>query len=419
MREIETELLARVLQNVQSVQNENAPSVEIIVSRANTPILRPEYWQESIVTEDATATCTSVAVKKIGRKITDVYVSYVADGTLTVKRAKFLLPVTRMVWNTVETVEGAVECAIEFDGTFRRIDRDIEYRTEDVPWIFYTTTAGMLMYGHVGDETFDTLIASNVGAIDVVKGVEGQYGEISQGLIVFYIVSGGVFYRQLIDGEWQGQESVSIAPINAVSVKAERLFDFRIVLHVTDTTGALWEVISKMEASGWNGIENIAVTLSQKNSVTAIVYPIGCGYEFLPAAISQDNKILYAFSPVMITAENINNGEGNYGYKVRVTFDERIFDPMCGFILTDEASGAWSCSSAIKISDKVLELTFGNFNNADGDCTVTYTPGTIMGDVVPLEAGAVVFSPTNLIPFAVDAPKVVTITNIEDWSGSI
>lgn len=419
MREIETELLTRILKNVQSVQNENAPSVEIIVSRANTPILRPEFWQESIVTAGATATCTSVAVKKTGRKITDVYVSYVAGGVLIVKKAAFLLPVTRMVWETVETIEGAVACAIEFDGTFQRIERKVEFRTDDVPYLFYTTATGALMYGLVGAETYDTLVASGVSDIDAVMGVESRYGEVSQGLIVFYVVAGAVCYKQLIDGVWQGQETVAIAPANAVSVKAERLFDYRIVLHVTDSTGALYEVLSKMEASGWNSQDFISAAIGVVSSSMSIHYPDRYESIRISAAVETISASLYTLSPIMISAVNIDNGEGNYGYKVMVTFDERIYDVDTGFSMTDTEYGAWPSLSVVKISDKVVEVTFANFNNAVGDCTVAYTPGLMMGDVVAVEADSFVFTPTGLVPFATDPPAPVAISNIEDWSGSI
>jgi hypothetical protein len=121
----------------------------------------------------------------------------------------------------------------------------------------------------------------------------------------------------------------------------------------------------------------------------------------------------------MVSAENIDNGFGNYGFKVRVTFDECVFDVDTGFSLSDSSSGAWSSSSVIKVSDKIVEISFSNFNNADGDCTVSYTPGTMMGDIVAVEADSLVFTPTNLVPYVTEPPLLVSIGNIEDWGGSL
>ena len=98
-------------------QNNNAPSVEVIVSRARAPIARAEHWQECIVQGSATATVTSVAVEKTGREFSNVY-AYIAGGVLTVKKAEFVIPLRRMQWQTVETIPNAVACAVEFDGRF-------------------------------------------------------------------------------------------------------------------------------------------------------------------------------------------------------------------------------------------------------------------------------------------------------------
>lgn len=419
MRQIDTDLLTRIIKNVQSEQNNNAPSVDVIVSLARAPIARAEHWQECIVTPSATATVTSVAVKKTGREISDIYAAYVAGGVLTVKKSAFTIPLRKMQWQTVETVSNAVACAIEFDGRFDRNGRFVEFVTENTPWIFYTTTTGELWGGILG-ETLMLLSASGATQIDVVRGISGAYGDISQGLIVFYVTSTGqVKYRQILNGVWAGEQTVSIAPANVVYVKAERLFDYRIGLQVQCADYSLWEIFTKMEASGWNGTEHIDAMLTAKNELKKIRYIEDRDNEYLHASIVAANAILYAFSPVLIFAENIDRGDGDKGYKVRATFDERVYNPMCGFTLTDSASGAWSCTSAVKVSDKVLEIEFLNFNNAVGECTLAYTPGTIMGDVVPLEADSIEFTPSGLVPFAIEPPVPLTVENIQDWSGSI
>jgi hypothetical protein len=275
------------------------------------------------------------------------------------------------------------------------------------------------MYGLVGQETYEPLVASGVSNFDAVMGVESRYGEISQGLIVFYVVAGAVCYKQFIDGVWQGQETVTIAPANAVSVKAERLFDYRIVLHVADSTGALYEVFSKMEASGWNSQDFIQAKISVASSSLAIGYPTHSEIEQITAIILPLTASLYNLSPVIVEAQNVDDGLGDYGHKVLVTFDERIYDVDTGFSMTDMESGAWPSLSVAKISDRVVEVTFANFNNAVGDCTVIYTPGAMMGDIVAVEADSIVFSPIGLVPFATDPPAPISIENIEDWSGSI
>lgn len=419
MRSIDSSILERVILKVQTPQNNNNPQMEVIVVRAVTGISRKEYWQEAVVSADESATVTSVAIRKTDKNPDRVYVSYVrSDGLLVVKSAQITYPITNMVFSVEETIESCVASAVEFNGVFEWVGRNVEYRTESAPWLFYTTTSGELYAGILGGQ-YEILAASGTSQMDTVRGIRSIYGDIDQGLIVFYVLNNNVYYRQLINGIWDGQQQVSIAPANAASIKAERLFDYRICLHVTDTSGALWEVFTKMEASGWNGAEYIGVSLSQSNAVLNIQSLYEQESEYVSVLLAQENQILYALSPVMVSAVNIDRGDGDYGYIIRITFDEKVFNPMPGFSLTDTGSGSFASTEATKISDKVIEVTFVNFNNATGNCTITYTPGTMTGEVVPIAAGSVVFTPINLVPFETEPPAPTSIEMIEDWGGSL
>ena len=422
MRVIDNALRDKLTASQQTLYNRANLSLRSIASRATTSIETPQFWRESIITENVSVTDSSVAIrKKLAHQLGDiVYAASIVEGVLYIKKSTLTVVVSNMVWEVVEVIPNCVRCALQFDNYFDTTNHNtVEGFTEDYPYIFYLTTTNELRYKIVGDEHDNLFISNTVSDFDVIKGIESKYNDISQGLIVFYIIEGTVYYNQLINNTWAGQESVSIAPQNALQIKAERLFDYRIVLHITDSTEGLYEIISKMEASSWNGQEIIDAKIRQSNVLINVVYNEYQNDENLLISMISNTEILYAFSPVLVFAENIDRGDGNKGYKVRATFDERIYNPMCGFTLTDSASGAWSCVSVVKVSEKVLEIEFLNFNNAVGECTLTYTPGTIMGDVVPLEADSIEFTPAGLVPFAVEPPVPLTIENIQDWSGSI
>ena len=210
-----------------------------------------------IVSPNVTATDTSTAVRRQHEgDLGDVaYVAQIVGTTLTVKRATITVAITDMIWETVETIANCSNCALAFDGAFVRGSHfDVEYETNELPWLFYVTSTGQLMAGVLGG-SYESLVGANVTAIDAVRGVASKYKDIDQGLIVFYAISGSVYYRQRVDGTWLDQESVSLAPANVVSIKAERTFDYRIVLQITDNAGALHEVFSRMESSGWQSSE--------------------------------------------------------------------------------------------------------------------------------------------------------------------
>lgn len=417
MRQIDSTIKARALLNLQTTANNANPSMETVVSRPRTPIFDKRFWQETIIQTSAMIACTSVAVRRVGKTADKVYAAYVTNlGTLVVKSALITYPISNMSWSVELTISNCVACALEFDGSFVRVGRDVEYRTESIPWLFYTTTSGELNAGLLGG-SFETLVSSNVLAIDVVRGIASRYKDIDQGLIVFYVFDGSVYYQQLIDGVWQGQEPVDIAPENAVQIKVERLFDYRICLHVTDTSGALWEVFTKMTASGWNGHEYLSAAIEMNLNVTEITYYESMENEYISVGTDVTITALYGLSPLILRAENYANVEGDYGYLIRLTFDELVFGTTGNeyqFTLTDSLNTVFHCDAIINNGRELL-LTFPNLNNVTNPVVMAYTPGTVMGEVVALDADSISITLTGLVPTYVPPPVVLSIENTIDW----
>ena len=307
MREIDSILKARALLKQQTSDANANLSMEIVVVRPQTAIFNSRFWQESIVTAGATAISTSVAIRRTGSKADRVYVAYVnSSGVLTVKYASMLVAVKNMAWTTVLSISGCLACALEFNGSFVPGTNDkIEFETEDIPWLFYVTTTGELLGGLLGSVSYEN-VSGTVTAIDVVRGVSSRYGDNDQGMALFYVSAGTLYCKQLIDGTWGDQQTVSLAPANVVSVRAERTFDWRIVLQVTDSTGALYEIFTKMSASGWVGVDHISAACSMSLAVHEIDYLESKSQdEHISVMSALALSVLYALSPIMKSAENI------------------------------------------------------------------------------------------------------------------
>lgn len=417
MRSIDPVLKERLLAMQQTLYQNAQPSMEVQVIRPRTPIFHKRFWQESIVAENTTAQSTSVAIRNTGSRADRAYVAYVSEGTLTVKSAVLAYPVVQMGWEVVLTIPDCAACALEFDGRFVPASLGkVEYLTEELPWLFYTTTSGQLMAGILGGP-YESLVGANVTGVDAIRGIASRYGDIDQGLLVFYLLNGNVYCNSRVAGLWEGQQLVSLAPANAVSIRAERVFDWRIVLQVTDNTGALYEVFSMMEASSWNAQTYLATRLTISSELISVTY-LGTYHEaFLSADLQVSSILLYGLPPEMVAARNIDNGSGDYGYLVEVDFDEAIFGETGNegsFVLQDEDENEWAAVSIAR-TDRTLTLDFDNFNNAVGTCSVVYTPGTLIGEVEPVMAHSVSFLPTGLFPFYVPPPVVVSLENLAIW----
>ena len=429
MREIESTLQNRLLQALQTKSNNANPSMEVIAIRPRTPIFHSRFWQESIVAADETAVCTSVAVRKPGANANRVFVAFVnSAGTLIVKSAAIMNPVSSMVWTVEETIDGCIVCALEFEGRFRHDGQNVAFYTDEIPYLFYTTTAGALKWGLLGGP-YETIVAANVTAIDAINGVSNTFDAQNQGFFVFYIINGMVYYNTFLDGEWLGQEQVTIAPDNAVAIKAERTFDWRIVLHVTDNTGTLFEVFSKMEATGWNSTEFLEITdISALAGMIAIEYSYAKSQDHhLEIAEINAESVSYAtYSPTLLSAENIatatedpeNPGEyyDDYGYRVMFGFDQWIpnaADYPESFKLTDDYGVSWYGQSAV-VNGRFVTVTFTDFNNAGNPITATALAGNLTNGLVNLTETSIEFNATGLVPTEIPAPALTQITNYDE-----
>lgn len=414
MRIIDPTLKERMQLAHMTVANNAQPRMEIEAVRPRTPIFHQRFWQEAIVTAGVTATSTSVAVQRSsGRWGQRVYVAYVAGGTLTVKAADLLFPVENLAWSTILTIPNCTGCALEHDGVYEYGDFErIEFHTRDL-WLFYTTAAGELMGGILGG-TYDN-IANSVTSFDAIRGIASVYGDIDQGMIVFYTVSGSVYYKQFVSGAWENQQAVSIAPATTVEVKANRSFDWRIVLHVKDNAGALYEIFTKMEASGWNGTEFISVGISSEISVIAVAYTDAQTNDAISIEVAALTMRLWALPPVIASITNIDDGNGNYGIKVRMTFDELILSVVgneTAFTITDEDDVVWNSTAIEQAGDKTIEVAFQDWNNAVGDVSVAYTPGTLIGEVELVESFVETFTPSGLVPTILPTPEPSLLSNL-------
>ena len=399
----------------QNLYNNLQPKVHMEVVRGSLPLITPLYWQELLVSSGAGVTSTSVAIEKSGSTIGRVYVAYVMNNTLVVKSAQLSYPLNSMVWRIDVTIANCELCSLEFDGHFvGGPNNTVLFVTDTIPYLFYTTITGLLMYGLLGGPY--NALANAVVSMDAVRGVRSFYGDIDQGLLIFYVISGSVYYNALTAGAWEGQQTVSIAPASVVSVRAERTADWRICLHITDVSGALYEVFTKMETSGWSGTEFISMTPTVTSQLLKVNYLNTQSEEYITLTPSIMAALIYGLAPVPVTAENIDNGEGDYGWKVRITFDELIFDVTgtdLSFTITDEDDVVWNSTAVEQTGDKTIVVTFQNWNNAVGDVTVAYTPGTIIGEVEPVETFTKTFTPTGLVPTVFPAPVPTALENTD------
>lgn len=428
MRAIDATLKARIELAQQTLYNNANPQMDVTVTRPRTPITRAGFWQESIVTAGATAVCTSVCVRRQVKHPTRAYVAYVTDGgTLVVKYADLSAAFADLDWITIETIAGCSACALEFNGSFVPAPRGrVEYLTDETPWLFYVTSGGALMAGLLGG-AYESLAGANVVALDAIRGVASRYKDEDQGLLLFYVIAGVVYYKAFISGAWSEAYTVAVAPESAVSVKAERVFDWRIVLHITDSGGALFEVFSRMAISGWTQHGTLRpAAASLEAYLTDVNYLDARGSDYLRAASAEhESWNMSIYSPALIAACNIgtsiedpeNPGEfiEDFGYRVVFEFDQIVrnaADFAGDFKLTDDYNMSWY-GQAASVNGRFVTVTFANFNNAGSPVLAKALAGNLSNGYTLLTETSVEFEAAGLVPYYVPAPIPQTAWNTD------
>lgn len=399
-------------------------SMYAFAKRSRTPIDNKSYWQMGIIASQFNADSTSIAVQKTGLEPERIYVAYCDARNGFIEYAPITHPVANIGFTEVQTLTDCAKVIVAFDGTFAyNTFRQIEFFTEDIPWVFYINSAGAL-YGMQLNGTPIILAESNATDLTATRGFRSVLGEYDTGLVLFFILNGDIYYRQYIDGVWEDGLPINFGPdVTWVRINASFTFDYRICIQAEDSDGNLYEIFTTFDGIAKKNFEHIEITdITATGQLLAVSY-----YDFQDGAenieianISAGGQLLWAVDTNMISASNIDNGSGDYGYKVRIIWDH-VIDILTGnntaFQLIDSESHVFNSISVSQIDGDEIEVAFQNFNNAVGNCDVTYIAGTIIGEAGQvLDNSTIQFTPTNLVPFAIDPPAPLSMVITSDWS---
>ncbi len=424
MRSIPESLKAKMMELAQTRANDADPRLEAIISRHVIPITDYDFWQTAQVA-DFTASRVSVAVYRpeYRRMPQRIYVAGIDDGTANIYSAPFDGINAPQSWSLEMTIANVADISLAFAGRFRPYRRRTEFwTTDEKPWIFWIDTSGDLHAQYWDDETTTEDLGANATSCSATMGVNAVQNTWGQGLLVAWTTeAGAVFYAQYFDGVWSDGIAVTQAPEDAVEVTISRPADWRLIFLVKDDTGAVTALYFRSIAhsmSNWEQVELFGAAITDA-TITAVNYQEGYADEQVEAsAITPAPRTCRITAPLPVRAYNVDDGAGNFGRFILVQFDTQVYDfedQAASFTIT----GGFNClGTTRRIGDghDLLCLEFEDFNNAVGDLTITYTPGTFgSGYDETTEAAAfnITFTPTGLQPSEIPAPEVVSIANAE------
>jgi len=330
------------------------------------------------------------------------------------------------------TIAEASEVACDFDGRFELItDRTgIYFDTEIIwslvtfgePYIAIVNNAGVIIWQN--QTAIVTLANTDVVKVSILRGWKSVNEVLTdQGVICAYTKTDGkMYYRAYCEQEggsfiWELEHEITEFVPPVTNLALFRAADYR--------TGFLAEIAGDIQMlltiRSWSGMailpEKLSIDIQGTLEVFNINYLDNFNRENIEIVNIEGSLInLYGLAPEMVIVENINNGSDDYGYYIRILWDEAISIqttlPSC-FALTDAGSGAWGGQS-ISQNGRYITIGYANFNNLENPATITYTPGSIIGDIELAIGQAFEFTASNLVPFVVPPPIPVSAENIEE-----
>lgn len=433
MRTISSSLAAKFKQPVQAESTKAAPALDLWISRPVVPLVNDYFLEQQEMGDGGEVTALDIAVchPRHRRQSTRIYIATVENGRARVESSPFRQAMETHLWVDSGFDEPAEDVAIAFDAATKNDTRGrSEFVTEEQPWVFWVNE-GALYGRELDSEETLTLAEANCTKCTAIRAAGSALGGFDYGLCLFFLLGGAIYVRQYMDGEWMDAEPVNFGPagVTWTDIAASRSWDYRIVLQAMASDGTVYELFTQYMGIGQRSVEHIEIkTVRADGSLTEIGETDTKTTEHIEIA-GIDAGALYGGlystgQPVMLRAANIPTAvevEGeqveNFGLRITVRFaahlnPDSVAENLSAFVMRDSNGTAFAAASAETVNGLDWVFTLPDFNNAMGDCTVSYTPGTLytMAGTVA-EGTSVTFTPENLTPSAVEAPKILEVYN--------
>lgn len=427
MRSVPSDIASKLSLKKQTRANKADPSASIWIGRPTTALTTDVFLErQEVLAAPITDVAIAVSHPRVGSADTDIYAAYITNGKAKVMTSILRTKIENHFWVNTGFEVDAEALAIAFDGQMPKSDHGtIEFVTDAKPWIFWVHN--QVLYGRKLDgDTPIVLAETNCLDVAAVRAMWSEVGGFDFGLICFFILGGGIYYRQLIDGVWTDAEAVTFGPtgVSWTEVVAFRTWDYRVGLQAKTTDGEVYELFTQFMGIGKHMTERIDM-----RRVDAVGTRMHVGYkntkttESILLDVQASGARQWPLPVYAVAASNINDGADNWGVKVVLILDNpcnpgtvESGNENC-FNLKDSVNAIFYSSSVTCSADGLeLTITFADFNGARGDCTIAYTPGSIKSPLVNPSIDMLYwtfsFEPINLVPLDIDPPEVVEVYNI-------
>lgn len=464
MRSVPTDLLNKIFNKLQTPDANADPRIYLIFQRTARYIEEKALLDPMTVAREDEEVFGSwdLAVRRPPERNKTypdyIYRVQVVDGNCYITRADYDRMIEALTdpereeedfmhfyWEPLWDFSGVVEVAIEFDGYWMRTERDAEicfdspanwnHVTEEIPWVFWTDSAGVLR-ARRGPDGMVYELATGVSKISAIRSWKNVYRwNHDHGLVVGYIRNNTVYYRSWANQgteenpqppAWEIEREVTELPTPAQDVAVFRTNDYRTGFLCESEGEIHWAITDR----NWAGMAIPPHTIYSRGTevladLIAVEYIDGKHEHTITLTGNLPSTHLYepmidSLQPIYLlwampdnwfkSAEN----NGNTIIKAVTKYFLRDMD-NAEFEVRDRNNVLFAITNVV-YSDNPWELIFtvSDLNySSEGDLTLKY----LGGGATKGEAGQTVdpfditFTPTGLEYVVANAPEVEAIWN--------
>lgn len=426
MRDVSSALADKLDTQLQTIDNNANPDTFLRISRPIVPLKYADFIERTRIVKASGIQDSDIAVchPRFDRQDEDIWVAYVRNDTLHIKYARNCEVLSKSDWFNYNFTDTADKCAIAFDSTIKHNAQGIwEFITERLPWVFWTQ-AGALYGKKLGTEDIVELANANVTDVSAVRGPIGELGNWDMGLTVFFVMSGSLYYRQLIGGVWYDTELVQhdgLTGLTYEEIKAFVTWDYHVGVQILTDDGKIYVLLSYYEGIGIhsNSEHTMFDIIDDSIGIGKLKY-VGDSYfkndEHTVFNIDRYNAYNYSIhTEVPRRAYNIKDINGNWGSTIEVYMSEACSGALnTTFSLVDGNGTSFTCVG-VEYDERIIRLVFEDFNEASGNLTVAYTSNSgLTTPIADVDGFSVTFTPEHLGEYVPPVPKVSSAANIDD-----
>lgn len=425
MRPISAELQAKFESALQTAAANADPRAILWLSRPTVPLTTSVFLDRAAVLESNSISALDVAVRRpqAGREADRVYLAYVDENGAHVVFSPAVPRLADYMWQPAGFSTAASDVAVAFDGTMpKAVDGSAQFVTEAAPWVFWIS-GGVLKARKLGLLGDVTLAAANAEHVSAIRATWAPATNVDFGLVCFFTLQGVLYYRQLIGGEWRDAELVTFGPpgVTWQDIRAFRTWDYRVGVQGLGSDGVVYELFTSFQGLGKHGGEHIELETDASGSLLEIQRRAAQEREHLSLGVTSGapyGGLYRTGAPQLMEAFNADDGNGDWGKNATFSFDRHLVAAEVAaqptaFHIIDAQGGHYVAQTAALADDGMtVRLTFLNFNGAQGVCQAAYVPGSVHSMAgAALTATSASFTPRNLVPPAVPAPAVVSVSS--------